>query len=126
MLSLHSMPEIFESSQRGHARSIPIFYMECVISKQCAACGQVFRPRPQFPDQTYCSVPECQREQRRHWQQEKRRTDPDYRDNQNRAHKPWAEDNPEYWGVTGADGGNAGKGSLAAGDPRPSDHRGDS
>lgn len=66
--------------------------------KQCAACGQGFRPRPQVPNQIYCSAPECQRERRRIWQQEKRRTDPDYRDNQYRSHKDWAKDNQAYWG----------------------------
>lgn len=75
-----------------------LFRMECVMTfKRCAACGQRFRPYAQVPNQTYCSAPECQRERRRHWQQEKRRTDPDYRDNQSRSHKDWAKDNPAYW-----------------------------
>jgi len=68
------------------------------MSKQCAACGQRFLPHPQVPNQTYCSAPECQRERRRRWQLEKRRTDPDYRDNQSRSHKDWAKDKPDYWG----------------------------
>jgi predicted nucleic acid-binding Zn-ribbon protein len=67
------------------------------MSKRCTACGQVFRPRPQIPNQIYYANPECQRERRRRWQQEKLKTDPDYRDNQSRSHKDWAKDNPEYW-----------------------------
>ena len=55
--------------------------------KRCAACGHIFRPLPQVPNQTYCSNPECQQERRQHWQQEKLKTDPDYRDNQSRSHK---------------------------------------
>ena len=67
------------------------------MSRQCAACGQNFNPLPQVPDQTYCSDPECQRERRRRWQREKQRTDPDYRDNQVRSQKRWAQDHPDYW-----------------------------
>lgn len=67
------------------------------MSKQCAACGRIFRPCPQVPNQIYCSAPECQRERRRLWQREKLRTDPDYRDNQSRSNKNWATENPGYW-----------------------------
>lgn len=67
------------------------------MSRQCAACGQNFNPLPQVPEQTYCSDPECQRERRRRWQREKQRTDPDYRDNQLRSQKKWAQDHPNYW-----------------------------
>lgn len=66
-------------------------------NKCCAACGQPFRPHPQVPNQSYCSNAECQRERRRRWQQQKRRDDSDYRDNDNRANKAWAAENPEYW-----------------------------
>lgn len=67
------------------------------MSKQCEACGRIFTPRPQTPHQAYCSSPECQRERRRRWQQQKRQDDPDYRDNDSRAGKAWAAENPEYW-----------------------------
>lgn len=67
------------------------------MSRRCAACGQHFTPFPQVPDQTYCSEPECQRERRRRWQREKQRTDPDYRDNQGRSQKRWAQEHPDYW-----------------------------
>jgi hypothetical protein len=65
-------------------------------SKQCAACGAAFRPRPQVPTQCYCAAPACQRERRRRWQQAKRKRDPDYYDNQTRAHRAWRERNPDY------------------------------
>lgn len=65
--------------------------------KHCAACGLSFRLRPQTPRQKYCSALACQRERRRRWQQDKRRNDPDYQDNQSRAQRAWAERNPRYW-----------------------------
>lgn len=67
------------------------------MSKQCEACGRLFTPRPQTPHQAYCCSPECQRERRRRWQEQKRRVDPDYRDNDVRVSKAWATENPEYW-----------------------------
>lgn len=65
--------------------------------RYCKACGGKFRARPQVPHQAYCSASECQRERRRRWQQEKRRTDPDYRDNDARNSKEWAAEKPDYW-----------------------------
>ena len=67
------------------------------MSKQCQACGHPFTPRSQNPNQKYCTNSECQRERRRRWQQQKRRDDADYRDNDARASKAWATENPEYW-----------------------------
>lgn len=66
-------------------------------SKRCAACGCSFVLRSQNPSQTYCKNAACQRERRRLWQQLKRHTDTDYRENQARAHQAWLERNPEYW-----------------------------
>jgi hypothetical protein len=66
-------------------------------SKQCAACGRAFRPRPQNPHQCYCAAAACQRERRRRWQEAKRAGDPDYRENQARAQRAWAGAHPEYW-----------------------------
>lgn len=66
-------------------------------SKRCVACGQLFQPRPQVPQQSYCSAPDCQRERRRQWQRGKLRTDPDYQDNQARAQQAWSQRNPDYW-----------------------------
>jgi len=65
--------------------------------RQCKACRQPFRPRPQHPDQCFCPAAACQRERRRRWQAAKRQSDPDYRENQKHAQKAWAERNPDYW-----------------------------
>jgi hypothetical protein len=65
--------------------------------KQCVACNQSFQPRPQVPDQSYCSAPECQRERRKQWHRQKLQTDPDYLHNQARAQKAWMRRNPDYW-----------------------------
>ena len=65
--------------------------------KTCDACGRTFTPRPQTPHQTYCTHPECQRERRRRWQQQKRQGDSDYRDNDVRNSRTWASENPQYW-----------------------------
>lgn len=65
--------------------------------RQCKACRQPFRPRPQNPEQCFCSAAACQRERRRRWQAAKRQNDPDYRDNQKRAQKAWVERHPDYW-----------------------------
>lgn len=66
-------------------------------SKRCAACGQAFRPRPQVPNQGYCTALACQRERRRFWQLLKRQSDLDYHDNQARAQLAWCDRNPDYW-----------------------------
>lgn len=66
-------------------------------SRRCAVCGELFRPRPQIPGQRYCGEARCQRERRRHWQQAKRASDADYRDNQRRAQQAWLEHNRQYW-----------------------------
>ena len=66
-------------------------------TKTCDACGCTFTPRPQNPNQKYCTNSECQRERRRRWQQQTRQGDSDYRDNDIRTNKTWAAKNPEYW-----------------------------
>ena len=66
-------------------------------AKQCSACGNTFKPRPQVPDQSYCPNRDCQRTRRRRWQSAKLKNDSDYRDNQTRAHKSWSKRNPDYW-----------------------------
>ena len=65
--------------------------------RQCAACGARFRPRPQVPQQRFCSQAACQRERRRRWKRAKRCADPDYRDNQARAQHAWSERHTGYW-----------------------------
>lgn len=63
----------------------------------CTACGCEFLPRAQAPHQRYCPEPVCQRERRRLWQQTKRRSDPDYLQNQAQAQRAWSKRNPAYW-----------------------------
>jgi hypothetical protein len=66
-------------------------------SRRCTCCGHAFRPRAQSPQQRFCSASACQRERRRRWQQAKRASDPDYRDNQARAQRAWATSHRDYW-----------------------------
>jgi hypothetical protein len=66
-------------------------------SRRCAGCGQAFRPRAQNPQQHYCSKDVCQRERRRLWQQAQRANDADYRENQARAQRAWAQSHRDYW-----------------------------
>lgn len=66
-------------------------------NRWCTACGAAFLPRAQAPHQSYCAEPACQRERRRLWQKAKRRSDPDYLENQIQAQRAWVERNPDYW-----------------------------
>ena len=45
----------------------------------------------------YCGAAACQRTRRRRWQQTKRRNDADYRENQARAQRAWAQRHRDYW-----------------------------
>jgi hypothetical protein len=45
-------------------------------------CGKPFEPRPQVPDQTYCSAPDCQRARKRAVAAGQAAYRSDYRDNQ--------------------------------------------
>lgn len=65
--------------------------------KCCQCCGSLFDPRPQVPNQTYCSNPACQLDRRKRWNQQKMQNDPDYRDNQGRIQRAWHDRNPDYW-----------------------------
>ena len=65
--------------------------------RPCRGCGRLFRPRPQNPTQTYCSLPACQRARKRAWQQRKRAEDADYRANERAARRRWADAHPAYW-----------------------------
>lgn len=65
--------------------------------KRCLACADIFQPSPRVPAQNYCSRPECQRERRKLWQKEKRKADPDYRENQLQCQRRWREAHPDYW-----------------------------
>jgi hypothetical protein len=68
-----------------------------MMTKRCACCGQPFEPRPQVPDQAFCSSPDCQRARRRQWQRDKLKSDPDYRSNQQDAQRAWTQRNQDYW-----------------------------
>lgn len=68
-----------------------------VEMRRCKHCHQPFCPRPQNRQQQYCSAPACQQARKRDWQQQKLRTDPDYRANQHEAQRGWRERNPDYW-----------------------------
>jgi endogenous inhibitor of DNA gyrase (YacG/DUF329 family) len=65
--------------------------------RQCANCKRRFHVRPQSPAQQFCSRDECQRARRSLWQQERLRSDRDYRENQLRASADWRARNPDYW-----------------------------
>lgn len=67
------------------------------MTRRCACCDRPFEPRPQVPNQAFCSSPNCQRARKLHWQQDKLRTDPDYRDNQRDAQRAWFDRHPGYW-----------------------------
>lgn len=64
---------------------------------RCVNCSALFTQAPQVPNQTYCSKEACQKKRRKEWQKKKRKIDQDYKDNQYRAQKAWADRNPEYW-----------------------------
>ncbi len=64
--------------------------------KICPCCGEVFQPRPQVQNQTYCSSPACQRERRQAWQRKKLQDDRFYRENRQDAQRAWRERNPDY------------------------------
>ena len=65
--------------------------------RKCKHCHQSFSPRPQNPDQQYCSERVCQRARKRIWQQRKLLADPDYHANQSAAQSCWQKKNPDYW-----------------------------
>lgn len=70
------------------------------MTRHCTYCGKPFEPRPQVPDQAYCSAPACQRARKRQWQQAKLQSDPDYRINQRAAQQAWSQRNQDYWRST--------------------------
>jgi len=74
-----------------------LVWRQLMATKICACCDQTFETRPQVPNQSYCSAPDCQRTRRQCWQRDKMRTDPDYRENQHRCQRAWLERHPDYW-----------------------------
>jgi hypothetical protein len=68
-----------------------------MAKRRCAACGCLFAPRRNVPQQRYCSKGACQRTRRRRWQRQKLKADADYRANQAAAQRRWRERHPDYW-----------------------------
>jgi hypothetical protein len=68
-------------------------------TRRCLSCGRIFDILRHIPRQLYCSDPTCQRERKRQWQQEKRKNDADYQDNQRRAQRAWLDKHPDYWRI---------------------------
>jgi len=64
---------------------------------RCKHCHRLFIPNPRVKDQQYCSQKVCQRARKRHWQRQKMKTDPDYRQNQKESQRKWGQGNPDYW-----------------------------
>ena len=64
---------------------------------KCINCGKDIILIPQISKQTYCSSDECQKKRKTNWQKQKLKTDPDYKENQIRAQKAWANRNKDYW-----------------------------
>jgi len=58
-----------------------------MAKRRCSACGCLFAPRRNVPQQRYCSKRACQRTRRRRGQREKLTTDADYRANQAAAQR---------------------------------------
>ena len=65
--------------------------------RRCAGCHKLFHPRPQCPDQAFCSAAACQRERKRRWQKARRASDADYRDNDVQANRHWRSQHRGYW-----------------------------
>ncbi len=63
----------------------------------CLGCKKAFHPRPQCPNQKYCSKHACQRTRKRLWQRHKLKSDPSYRENQKSAQSQWAASHSDYW-----------------------------
>jgi hypothetical protein len=68
-----------------------------MAKRRCAACGDLFVPRRNVPQQRYCSKPACQRTRRQRWQRHKLKSDADYRANQAAAQRRWRERHRTYW-----------------------------
>jgi len=59
-------------------------------------CRRTIKLTRRNPEQHYCSARGCQRERRRRTQKHKRRTDPDYKENDLEAQREWRKRNPQY------------------------------
>ena len=68
-----------------------------MFTRSCGACGKLFFPRPQIPNQQFCSDHECQRERRRRTQAERRANNSATRMNDTQYCRDWRIKNPDYW-----------------------------
>ena len=66
------------------------------MSHRCLGCQKDFLPRPNVPEQRYCSSRECQRKRRADWQRRKLLQDADYREHQKKAKSNWREQHRDY------------------------------
>jgi len=64
--------------------------------ESCLQCHRIFT-KTRNPNQKICSQTACQNARKRNWRKKKHNTDPDYRENQNRASKKWRRKNSHYW-----------------------------
>ena len=64
--------------------------------KLCFYCKQRFQPSRYRPDQTVCSLPECQRRRRTDYHRKKLAEDPLYREQCRDSQRDWRERNPQY------------------------------
>ncbi len=65
-------------------------------NRTCPYCNQPFVPSPFRPQQRICSSVECQRRRRTDYHRQKRRTDPDYRQDCLDSQKKWRTAHPDY------------------------------
>ena len=64
--------------------------------KLCFYCKQRFQASRYRPDQTVCSLPECQRRRRTDYHRKKLAEDPLYREQCRDSQRDWRERNPQY------------------------------
>lgn len=67
------------------------------MSCRCAHCRRRFNPRPQNPDQRFCSRAICQKQRRHLWRKRKLDCDADYRANQRDAQARWLAKTSDYY-----------------------------
>lgn len=64
----------------------------------CRECKQRVRRNPclKAGQQRYCGKRECQQARKNHWELQKKRHDPDYRQRRKEQHKKWLQNNPGH------------------------------
>jgi hypothetical protein len=67
------------------------------MNRKCQSCGNIFKVDQRVLGQQFCSNNICQKERKRRWTKHKRKTDPDYKQNQACAQKAWMQKNKAYW-----------------------------